>query len=130
MLLTPAEREEDELPPLDVTAEREEREEELLTPLTPPPLVGREALGLMVVPLRVPDSSFLWVGLAISERVVPTFSGTLPLDTAGRAEEPPREDVALPLVPPAICVPPREVDTPPNCSLYDGREVLPPAVTP
>lgn len=131
LLFTPEERDE-ELLLLVVVAEREERDEELLEPLMPPPLVGRELL-LMVVPLRVFDNSPLAGAVILPLPLVAGVSSvrvllrTPPLvvrSNAGRAEEPtvapPREEVVpLPLVPLAICVPPREVERtppPPNCS--------------
>ena len=131
----------EELLLLVVVAEREEREEELLDPLTPLFLVGRVGVVLMVVPLSEPESS-PFVGAVIlpllpvarepPSLVVPEG---LPVITEGRADEPPppRIEVVLPpFVPLAICVPPREfsLTPPPNCSRYEGREVLPPMVVP
>ena len=109
-----------------VVAEREEREEELLDPLTPPPLVVREAGCLIVVPFSVPESSLLLVGLVISTLEEPPLVEPDTLPAEGRAEEPtvapPRKEE---LVPPAICVPPREPSLSPNCWRYEGREEPP-----
>ena len=130
-----------------VVAERDEREEELLDPETPLPLVGVAGLAVIVVPLRVLESSPL-VGAATLPVVPP--AGLVPTTVEGRADEPvltrlsPRNEVAplptaelSPLVPrlepTAICVPPREPPRrllPPKRSLYEGREVLPPAEIP
>lgn len=117
------------LPPLIVAeVPREEREEELLTPLVPLPL---NELGLlaMVEPLSVPESSSFEMGLLTlppSVRVVvpdgvPTplrISATEPL--TGRAVEPPtfaEPRFAVLFVPPAICVPPLDSSRPPSRSL-------------
>lgn len=103
---------------------REVRDEELLTPLVVLPLIE---LGLlvMVVPLRVPESSFFDTGLEIvlpSARVVVPpplrISATVPL--MGRADVPPtfaEPRLVVLLVPVAICVPPLDSSRPPRRSL-------------
>ena len=115
------------LPPLTVAdVPREERDEELLTPLVVLPLIP---LGLFAIvePLKVPESSFFEIGLLTllpSARVVVELlmplrsSATVPL--TGRVEEPftlaePR--LVVPLVPVAICVPPLDSSRPPRRSL-------------
>ena len=123
-----------------VVAEREVRDEELLDPLTPLSLVVRVGLVLMVVPLSEPESSPL-VGAVtlppltgVREPLLVRSPKGLPVVTEGRADEPPPRIVLVPppFVPLAICVPPREfsLTPPPNCSRYEGREVLPPMVVP
>lgn len=82
-----------------------ERDEELLTPLVPLPLVVRGAVVLMVVPLKVLESSPLVVGLVgtVPLSVVPPCKLPEPGRTEGRTEE----EVVVPvLVLVTICVPP------------------------
>ena len=89
------------------------RDEELLTPRVPLSLMVRGAVELMVVPLRVLESSPLVVGLLSEEPlsvVVPLWMLPEPGRTDGRTDD---EVVVVVLVPVAICVPPR----PPRRSL-------------
>lgn len=99
---------------------REERDEELLTPLVPPPLTPLDEEVPMVVPLKEPESSCFEVGLLIE----PPAGVRVPLPLAvvappliGLTEEPvvalDEPLLAVLLLPFAICVPPR----PPRRSL-------------
>ena len=82
----------------------DERDEELLTPLVLLPLTVRGAVVLMVVPLKVLESSPLVEGLegTVPLSVVPPFKLPEPGRTEGRTDE----EVVVPLVSVAICVPP------------------------